>query len=122
MLPKIILTPQKALKLGAKGDMVLRGIAPPREDHTYQRCRCKMCAPYLRWLRRCSSSSKVLLKMEDRGVLQDLIPDVGQLELACVPIKGWIIGPNVHILLCGPGNNVCLHTHYEKIVNNDVMT
>ena len=26
-------------------------------------------------------SSKVLLKMKGRGVLQDLIPDVGQLEL-----------------------------------------
>ena len=44
-------------------------------------------------------SSKVLLRMKGRGVLQDLIPDVGQLELAYVPIKGCIIDPYVHGIL-----------------------
>ena len=31
---------------------------------------------------------KVLLMMEGKCVMQDLIPDMGQLELAYVPIKG----------------------------------
>ena len=60
--------------------------------------------------------------MEGRGVLQDLIPDMGQLELACVSIKGWIIYAEVHGLLDGPGNTVCLPTHYGEIVHSDVMT
>ena len=47
---------------------------------------------------------QVLLKMEGRGVLQDLIPNVGQLELAYVPIMGWIIDPDVQGFLDGPGN------------------
>ena len=44
---------------------------------------------------------KVLLEMEGRSVLWDFIPNVGQLELACIPIKRWIIDPNVHGLLDG---------------------
>ena len=67
-------------------------------------------------------NSKVLLKMEGRGVLQDLIPDVGQLELGYVPIEQWIIDPEVHDLLDGPGNTVHLPTHYGEIVHTDVMT
>ena len=60
--------------------------------------------------------------MEDRHVLQDLIPDVGQLELAYVPIKRWIIDPDVHSLLYSPFNIVCLPTNYGKIVHTDAMT
>ena len=60
--------------------------------------------------------------MEGRGVLQDLIPNVGQLELAYVPIKGCIIDPDVHLLLDGPGDLVHLPTHYREIVHTDAMT
>ena len=34
------------------------------------------------------SAARVLLRMESKGLLQDLIPDVWQLKLAYVPIKG----------------------------------
>ena len=51
------------------------------------------------------------IKMEGRGVLQDLIPDVGELELATVPAKGWIIYPDVLGLLDGPGNTLYLPTN-----------
>ena len=60
--------------------------------------------------------------MEDRSVLQDLIPDMGQLELAYVPFKEWTIDPDVHSLLYGPGNIACLPTNYGKIVHTDAMT
>ena len=65
---------------------------------------------------------KVLLEMEQRGVLQDLIQNAGYLELVYVPFKGWIIDPDVHGLLDSPGNTVCLPTHYREIVHTDVMT
>ena len=84
------------------------------------------CASYLLWLRgvaHCGmSTAKVLLKMEGRGVLQDLIPDVWQLDLAYVPVKGWIIDPDVHGLCHGSGNTVHLSTHHEEIVHTDAMT
>ena len=47
-----------------------------------------------------------LLKMEGKGVLQNLIPNVGHLEIAYILFKGWIIGPDVHGLLDGSGNTV----------------
>ena len=68
------------------------------------------------------ATAKVLLQMEGRDVLQDLIPDVGQLKLAYVPIKEWIIDPTVQGLLFSPGNNVHLPIHYGEIVHTDVMT
>ena len=37
--------------------------------------------------------------MEFRGIEQDIIPYVGQLELANVPIEGWIIDSDAHGLL-----------------------
>ena len=67
-------------------------------------------------------TAKVLLDMEGRGVFQDLIPNVGQLELACVPIKEWIIYPDIHGFLGGPGNTVYLPTHYGETVHSDAMT
>ena len=44
-------------------------------------------------------TERVFFEMEGRGVLQDLILYVGQMELADVPVKGLIIDPNVHGLL-----------------------
>ena len=45
--------------------------------------------------------------MEERGVLQNLIPDVGQLKPAQVPIEEWIIDPYECGLLGGSGSDVC---------------
>ena len=39
-----------------------------------------------------------------------------------VPIKGWIMNPDVHGIFDGPGSTVCLPTHYGKIVHTDVVT
>ena len=41
-------------------------------------------------------------------MLQDLIPDVGQLDFAYIPNKGWIIVPDVHGFLASPGSTMCL--------------
>ena len=60
--------------------------------------------------------------MKGKGVLQDLIPNVGQLELAYVPIKGWITDPDVHGFLNGPGNTVRLPSYYGEIVHSGTMT
>ena len=57
--------------------------------------------------------------MEGRGVKQDLMPNVGQLEFANVPIKGWIIDPDIHGLLDGPNGIVHLPAHCGEIVHTD---
>ena len=66
------------------------------------------------------AAAQVVLKMEGRGVLQDLIPDVGQLELAHVPIGGCILDPDVHGLH-GSGSTLCFPTHYVEIVHTDAI-
>ena len=63
-----------------------------------------------------------LLELKGRGVLQDLTSNVGQSELVYFPIKGLFIDPDVHGLLYGPGDIVCLPTHYGEIAHTDVMT
>ena len=68
------------------------------------------------------AAAKVLLEMEGRGVLQDLIPYVGQLEHAYVPIKGCISDPYEYSLLYGPGDMVCLPTYGREVINTDGMT
>ena len=60
--------------------------------------------------------------MEGRGVLLDLIKNVGQLELADVPVERWIIYPDVCGLLDGPDDVLHLPTHFEKLVHADVIT
>ena len=65
------------------------------------------------------TAARVLLGMAYRGVLYDLISNVGKLELAYVHIKGWITKPDVHALLDSPGDDVCLPTHYGEIVHTD---
>ena len=64
---------------------------------------------------------KLLLQMEGRGILQDLIPNAGQLELAYVSIKEWIIDPEKHGLHDDPVNTVHLPTHYGNFVYTDVI-
>ena len=59
--------------------------------------------------------------MEGRGVLQDFIPDVQQLNLAQVPIEGWIIDPYENGLLDGPANTMCFPTHFPKTVHIDAV-
>ena len=53
--------------------------------------------------------------MEGRGVLQDIIPDVGQLKLAQVPNERWIIDPYEYGFLNDPGNAVHFLTTMEKL-------
>ena len=61
------------------------------------------------------------LRGRGRGAEQDLIPYVGQLELANVPVTGWSIDHYVNGLLYGP-SVMHLPIHYEEIVPTDVMT
>ena len=58
---------------------------------------------------------KELLWIEVRGIEQDLIPYVGQLELANVPTEGWIIDPNIHSLLDGSYNVMYLPPTMEML-------
>ena len=60
--------------------------------------------------------------MMGRGIKQDSIPHVGQLEFANVPIEGWIIDPDVHGLLNGPCDVVCLPTYYGEVFHTRMMT
>ena len=60
--------------------------------------------------------------MEVRVVLQDLIPDVGQLEFAQVATEGWVINHYEHGLLDGPGNPVHLPDHNGETAYIDAMS
>ena len=51
------------------------------------------------------------------GVLQDLIPDVGQLVLPRVPVEAWVIDSDEHGLLDGSSNTVCFPAHVQKAVH-----
>ena len=53
--------------------------------------------------------------MEGRGILQDLIPDVVELEPAKVPFEEWIIDPYEHGFLDDLDRAVCLPTHHIKL-------
>ena len=57
-----------------------------------------------------------LLKVECRGIKQDFIPYVGQMEFVNVSIEGWIIGCDLHGFLDGPCDVMCLPTHYGEVV------
>ena len=52
----------------------------------------------------------------------DLIPYVGLLELSNVPIEGRIIDPDVHDLLNGSCDVVCLPTYIGEVVHPSMMT
>ena len=54
--------------------------------------------------------------------MEDLIPNVSQLELASVPVEGLIVEPDVYSLLDGPGDVVHLPTYYGEIVQTDAIT
>ena len=73
------------------------------------------CSGQLEWKRG-------LLKVEGRGIKQVLIPYVRQMELANVPIEGWIIDPVIHGLLDGLCNVMHLPTHYGKGIHPGMMT
>ena len=53
-----------------------------------------------------------LFKVQGMGIEQNVIQYVGQQEFSNDPIEGCIIGPDVHGLLDGPCDVVCLPTHY----------
>ena len=47
---------------------------------------------------------------------------MGQLELANVPVKGWIIDHDVHGFPYSPSDAVHLRAHYGDVVHTDVVT
>ena len=62
-----------------------------------------------------------LLKLEGRGIEQDLIPYLVQLEFTNVLIEEWIIDPDAHGLLDG-SYVLPLPTHYGEVINTDMIT
>ena len=107
-----------------------KGVLAPSlvQDHTYHWCWCntRSAAPCpLCWRGRCGPIAgrhwECVTSDGGKGVEQDLIPYVGQLELSSVPVKGWVIDPDVYGLLYGPCNVVCLPTHHGEVVHTDVM-
>ena len=60
--------------------------------------------------------------MEGRDVLQDCIPDMGELELAYVSIEELTINLFHYGFLDGPGNAMCLLTHNRKTVHIDTVS
>ena len=72
------------------------------------------CSGQLEWGRR-------LLEVESRGIKQDFIPYVGQLELANVPIEGWIIDPDEHGPLNDPWDVLWLPTFCGEVFYPSVM-
>ena len=62
---------------------------------------------------------KELLEM--KVVAQDLIPYVGHLGLANVPVEGWTIDPDAHGLLDGVCNVVFLPNHNGEVVHPGMM-
>ena len=60
--------------------------------------------------------------MESRGVLQDIILDVWELELPQVPVEGWIIDPYEHGFLDSPDSAVCFPTHYGETVHIETVS
>ena len=65
---------------------------------------------------------KGLLKLEVRGIEQDLIPYVRQLELPTVPVEEWAIHPDLHGHLDGPCDVVQLPAHIGEFFHPDMMT
>ena len=55
------------------------------------------------------------------SVKQDIILNVRQLEFTSIPLKGWLIDPDVHGFLDSVGGVVCLLAHYGEIVCTDAM-
>ena len=44
------------------------------------------------------------------------------MELANVPVEGWIFEQDVHDLHCSPCGHVCFPAHYGDVSYIDVMT
>ena len=59
--------------------------------------------------------------MEVRSTEQDIIPYVVKLEIAIVPIEGWIIDPDVHGPLDDSCDAVCLPTNNRVVVHHGMM-
>ena len=65
------------------------------------------------------SGGNELPEMEWWGVLQDLIPDVGQLVVSQVHLEEWVMYMDKHGLPGGPCNAMCLPAHNEEAVHID---
>ena len=57
-----------------------------------------------------------------QGIKLGLIPYVGHLVLASVPVEGWVFVPYEHGLLNGPDCDIWFTTHCEEIFQFGMMT
>ena len=55
-------------------------------------------------------------------VLQDLIPYVWKLAFSYIPLEVWVIDLDVHGLLDGPSDDICLPAYNNETVNTDKMS
>ena len=81
-----------------------------------------VCAPHLYhgeggWPIYGGNGGTRLSEVEWLGVLQNLIPNVGQLVFPQVPVKGWVIYMDKHGLLDGPGDTMCLPVHNSEAIH-----
>ena len=64
----------------------------------------------------------ILLQFELCDVIQNLIPYVRQMVLACISIVGWIVHPDVNSFFYGCDEVLVLSPHNAEILNGGIMT
>ena len=96
---------------------------PQGEDHTHQYKDC-VCTPMCAMGEVCPlwCDGKGLTEVEGWGVLQDLIPGVGQLVPPQVPFEGLVMDPNKHGLIFAPSYTVHIPAYNGKAVHIDGMS
>ena len=62
-----------------------------------------------------NNKSQVTGNNKSQKIQQFNSSNVWQLLLAHIPVKGWVINPDEHGLLDGPGDVLGLHLHYREI-------
>ena len=65
------------------------------------------------------SSASGLAEVEGRGVLQDLIPDVGSCYFSRFLLRGWVIDTDQLGFPHGPGDSVCFPAYSGEAVHVD---
>ena len=71
---------------------------------------------------RCYATRVILLQSEFWDVVQNLIPYMRQMVLACISIEGWIIHPDVNCFFYGSDEVSVLSPHNAEIFNGGIMT
>ena len=104
-----------------KGRHGAKGSGTPRRRHTYQNVDVNVMS-LLHKVGLWDASSKVLLLMEGRGVLQDLTPEVASWNLLMFLLRDGSLTLMYKASLIILGNIVCLLMHYWENVHADAMT